>query len=345
MKIAVTLVMLAVPAWAQAPAASPAPSPTVATVDGEPITHADLESLLGSRLYELRNQEYTLKRRALDEAVARRLFRIEAQRRGVSEEELERVEVKAKVAPVTDEDKRALYEENKARLTGMPEAEALGRAGEFLVQQRERERRVAFVGELRAKSAVKVLLDPPRYEVSVDDDPSRGPADAAVTIVEFSDFECPFCSRAVAVVKQIEERYGKNVRVVFRDLPLTQIHQHAAKAAEAASCAHEHGKFWEFHDVLFANQSALGLEDLKKHAAAVGIPAEPFAACLASGKYEDEWKKDSTAAAAAGVTSTPAFLINGRLLTGAQPLTAFVEVIDEELDRAGLKPPAAPSAH
>jgi protein-disulfide isomerase len=187
---------------------------------------------------------------------------------------------------------------------------------------------------------VRVLLDAPRYPVSADDDPARGPANAPVTIIEFSDFQCPFCSRAVPTLKQVEQRYGDKVRIVFRDLPLVSIHKDAAKAAEAATCAHEQGKFWELHDRMFENQAQLGVEDLKKHAAALGLAAEPFAKCLDSGKHTEEWQKDIRAAEQVGVSSTPAFLVNGRLLTGAQPLEAFVEVIDEELQRAGLTPPA-----
>jgi protein-disulfide isomerase len=325
-----------------APAAAP-PSRPLATLDGQPITEAEVEALLGSALSELRNQEYTLKKRALDELLARRLMEAEAKRRGVSQEELERLEIAAKVTAPTAEEKNKLYEDNKARLGAMPAEEALRRAGDFLQQQRERERRLAFVGELRRKSGARILLDAPRHAVAVDDDPVKGPATAPVTIVEFSDFQCPFCSRAVPVLKQVEQRYGDKVRVVFRDLPLTSIHKDAAKAAEAASCANEHGKFWEMHDRLFDNQSLLGVDELKKHAEAVGVPADAFAKCLDSGKYAAEWQKDTEAAQAAGVASTPAFFVNGRLLTGAQPLDAFIEVIDEELQRAGVTPPSDPA--
>jgi protein-disulfide isomerase len=342
---------VAAPVAAQTPVAPPAQAPApatasrpLATVDGKDITEAEVEALLGSALTDLRNQEYTLKKRALDELVARRLVEMEARRRGITEEELQRAEITAKVVAPTEEEKTKLYEENKSRLGAMTAEEALRRAGEFLQQQRERERRVAFVGELKRKSATRILLDAPRHVVSVDDDPVKGTATAPVTIVEFSDFQCPFCSRAVPTLKQIEQRYGDKVRIVFRDLPLTSIHKDAAKAAEAASCANEHGKFWEMHDRLFANQSLLGVEELKKHAEAVGVPAEPFAKCLDSGKYAAEWQKDTEAAQQAGVSSTPAFFVNGRLLTGAQPLDAFVEVIDEELQRAGVAPPAEPAA-
>jgi protein-disulfide isomerase len=134
----------------------------------------------------------------------------------------------------------------------------------------------------------------------------------------------------------VEEKYGDKVRVVFRNFPLLQIHPQAAKAAEAASCAADQGKFWEMHDKLFANQQKLAVADLKQHATDLGLKAEEFNQCLDSGKKEAEWKKDMDEAATYGITGTPAFFINGRLISGAQPLEAFTTIIDEELDLKGI---------
>jgi protein-disulfide isomerase len=131
------------------------------------------------------------------------------------------------------------------------------------------------------------------------------------------------------------------VRVVYRDLPLVQIHPQAAKAAEAATCAHDQGKFWEMHDRLFADQSKLQVDELKKHAAELGLDTAAFNQCLDSSKHAAEWQQDAADASTFGVTSTPAFFINGRLLVGAQPFEAFAQVIDEELDLAGVAKPAA----
>lgn len=166
--------------------------------------------------------------------------------------------------------------------------------------------------------------------VSADDDPQKGPANAKVTIIEFSDFQCPFCARAQPTLEQIFQTYGSKVRLVYRDFPLS-FHQNAQKAAEAAECADEQGKFWEYHDILFANQNALDTESLKKYAAELKLDSQKFNSCLDSGKYGQEVKKDFSDGQSAGVQGTPAFFINGRLVSGAQPFENFKAIIDEEL--------------
>jgi protein-disulfide isomerase len=216
----------------------------------------------------------------------------------------------------------------------------------YLGQQHQHDRKEAFLKELRTKAGVKMLLEPPRIDVEIgDNNPVKGPAGAPVTIVEFSDFQCPYCSRVIPTLKKVEETYGDRIRIAFRDLPLIQMHPNATRAAEAAACAHVQGKFWEMHDKLFANQDKLGAEDLKKHAADLGLDTAAFGQCVESGKYKDEWKKDADAATAYGLSGTPAFFINGRLVVGAQPFDAFAQVIDEELAfaeaRAAARPPAA----
>ena len=165
-----------------------------------------------------------------------------------------------------------------------------------------------------------------------DDDPSWGPEDAAVTIVEFSDFQCPFCARfAMGTMPQIREAYGDRVRFIYRDFPLPAIHQFAQKAAEAAQCAHEQGAFWEYHDLLFANQNALSVDDLKRYAQEVDLDSGDFDECLDSGKNTPEVLLDLRDGRSAGVTGTPGFLINGLFLKGAQPFEQFQQVIDQLL--------------
>jgi protein-disulfide isomerase len=214
----------------------------------------------------------------------------------------------------------------------MPEAEALKQIQSRLPPQRQRERRAAWVRELRQRAAVKVLLEPLRVAVDIAGHPIRGNPDAPVTIVEFSDFQCPFCSRARPTVNRVRETYGDRVRVIFRNFPL-QMHAEAQKAGEAASCAGEQGKFWEMHDLLFANQSKLQVASLKEHAAALKLNAEAFNQCLDSGKHATDVQKDLEQGADYGVTGTPAFFINGRPLVGAQPFETFTQVIDDELER------------
>jgi protein-disulfide isomerase len=333
------------PAVAGAPPPKPAPSPAasapadvVAIIAGEPFTARQLEEAAGGRLFQLRTQQYQAQRQILDDEIAKRLLEREAAERKVTVEELLRQEVAAKVAPVTEAEQKAYYEENKARIPAMPEADALKRIEAGLSQQRRGERQADFVEALRAKAGVRVLLEAPRLTVEAAGDPSRGPADAPVTIVEFSDFQCPYCSRAIGTLKKVEENYAGKVRVVYRDYPLVKIHPNAARAAEAAACANDQGKFWAMHDVLFQHQDKLGEPDLKKAAADLGLDTAAFNQCLDSGRHAEDWKKDAADAERYGVSSTPAFFINGRLVVGAQPYEAFARVIDEELARSGIAP-------
>ncbi|MFH1256350.1 MAG: DsbA family protein [Candidatus Diapherotrites archaeon] len=163
-----------------------------------------------------------------------------------------------------------------------------------------------------------------------DDDAVRGAADAKVTIVEFSDYQCPYCGKAEPTVEQILKDYDGKVKLVFRDFPLS-FHQYAQKASEASECAGEQGKFWEMHDMLFANQSNLTDAELKKYAADLGLDTAKFNSCLDSGAMASEVQKDFEDGQAAGVSGTPSFFINGQILVGAQPISEFKKIIDAEL--------------
>ena len=168
------------------------------------------------------------------------------------------------------------------------------------------------------------------------DDPAWGPEDALVTIEEFSDFQCPYCAKfKTETLHRIRETYGDRVRFIYRDFPLTSIHQFALKAAEAAQCAHDQGRFWEYHDLLFANQDALTPSDLMRYAEEISADTSEFSDCLDSGKNAQEVALDLQDGFRAGVTGTPAFLINGLLLSGAQPFKQFQAVIDQALAAAG----------
>jgi len=316
-------------------APKPAEAGAVAMVGNEPITAAEFEQLAGARLFAVRTQEYNQKRALLEEAIDKRLLEKEAKARGISADEVQRIEVEAKIPAVTEAEMKDFYEKNKPRFGSTPEADALKQIENGLRGQKTRERQAAFAHELRDKASVRILLDPPRVAVSLGDDPVKGPASAPVTIVEFSDFQCPFCSKVTPTLKQLEEKYGDKLRVVFRDFPLSSIHKDAAKAAEAAECAHAQGKFWEMHDKLFGDQSKLQVEGLKKSAADIGLDAAAFNQCLDSGKFAAEVQKDVDEGMSYGVTGTPAFFINGRMLFGARPIEQFQEVIDSELTQQG----------
>ena len=175
----------------------------------------------------------------------------------------------------------------------------------------------------------------PAGNVSVDDDPARGSECAPVTIVEFSDFECSFCALYVnETLPLILETYGDRVLYVFRDFPIASKHPHAQEAAEAAQCAFEQGKFWEYHDILFQNQDALDLADLQRYATDLGLDESAFNLCLDSGKYAEEVQQDFDDGLDYGVTGAPTFFINGRKVSGAKPFSIFQSVIEEELAKA-----------
>jgi protein-disulfide isomerase len=171
-----------------------------------------------------------------------------------------------------------------------------------------------------------------RYDVPEDDDPSIGPAAAPITIIEFSDYQCPYCRKwKTEVYDRLRETYPNEVRIVFRDFPLTSIHPEAQPAAEAANCAGDQGRYWEYHDLLFGMQYDLGLEAYKKYASELGLDVDEFTQCLDDRKYQQEVEADLNYAANLGVRSTPTFFINGIPLVGAQPFEVFQEVITKEL--------------
>lgn len=171
-----------------------------------------------------------------------------------------------------------------------------------------------------------------RYNVPVDDDPAIGPEDAPITLIEFSDYECPYCGRWYEqVFTRLRQEYPDTVRIVYRDFPLTSIHPNAAPAAEAANCANEQDSYWEFHDKLFSGEYDLGEQAYVQYAEDLGLDVEQFENCLESGRYNDEVMADYQFAAELGVRSTPTFFLNGIPLVGAQPFDVFKQVIEKEL--------------
>jgi len=306
----------------------------VAVVDGQPITQAQLDEKAATGLKQIQQQEYNVRQQALDGMINDQLLDKEAKTQGIAREALVQKEVNSKVAEPTQAEIDQVWEANKNRVGGKTKEQVLPDIVNFLKSQRAQEAQRNYLQGLRAKYKVQVLLEPPRVEVAVDDDPVKGPASAPVTIVEFSDFQCPFCGRVEGAIQQVLEKYKDKVRFVYRDFPLS-IHPMAPKAAEAAQCANEQGKFWGFHDALYGDQTKLAQTDLEATAARLGLNVEQFKSCLNSGKFTAEVNKDMADAQKAGVSSTPSFFINGVPLVGAQGYQAFADIIDRELSRAG----------
>jgi protein-disulfide isomerase len=239
-----------------------------------------------------------------------------------------------RMQPVTEAEVQQFYEANKDRAQGRTLEDLRKPIQDFLAGQRQQQARAQLVDDLKKKgSGVKVLLDPPRVDVSADPgDPIKGPANAPITIIEYSDYQCPFCARVNPTLDQVRKVYGDQVRIIFKDFPLPN-HPEAPKAAEAAHCAGEQGKYWELHDRMFASQQALQVPMLKQYAAALGLDMNAFNQCLDSGKHSARVTENLRSGEAIGVSSTPTLYVNGRPVVGAQPFEYFKAVIDEELAR------------
>jgi protein-disulfide isomerase len=321
---------------ALAVAQTPLQGEPLAELDGEAITAAEVEHAIAAQLSKLEEQSYDLKRQQVEALITERLLAREAAKRGLTVPALLDAEVTTKVALVTEQEIETFYQDNKARFKG-DDATAREQIRAYLQKQKLAEQRGAFVQSLRSQANIVVHLKAPavfRAEVGVDGAPIRGSATAPVTIVEFTDFHCPFCKRVLPTLTQLESQYGDKVKIVFRDYPIDNLHPGARKAHEAARCAHDQGKFWAYHDLLFANAPKASPEQLKTYAQGVGLDVPAFEQCVSSGTYQATVQKDVEEGTRVGVTGTPAFFINGRLVSGAQPLERFVRVIEEELARA-----------
>ena len=320
------------------------PNTVVGRVQGQQITLSELETVAGEQLTGVEAQLRQCERQAeqsrfqvlqgaLQEEIQRRLVAAEAEKAGQSPDEY--LAANLQVPPVTDADVEAFYNENKPRI-GERTLEQVGpQIRQYLEQQNRAQTEQAFYSGLADKYEVDFLLEPPRTQVAAEG-PAKGPADAPVTIVEFSDFECPFCSRVNPTLDQVRANYGDKVRIVFRQFPLN-IHPNAQKAAEASLCAHDQGKFWEMHDLMFAEQRQLTVENLKEKATRLELDTEAFNQCLDSGKYAARVQADMQAGVEAGVSGTPAMFINGIPVSGAVPYEQLSQVIDAELDRKGVE--------
>ena len=280
---------------------------------------------------------YDGRKAALDAIIADMLVAQAAKAKNLTPEAFAQAEVGKRIKPVTDGDVRTFYVQNSDRMQGRPFEQMSSAIQKYLEDQRQTQAKLDLIAELRkAGPSIRVLIDAPRIAVAVtSDDPAQGSATAPVTVVEYSDFQCPFCGRVMPTLKELRTKYGDKMRLVWKDFPLTQIHPQAFVAAQAGNCAREQGKFWEFHDKLFANQSALQPEFLKKYAADTGLDTAKFNQCLDTSKYEARVQEALGAGGRLGITSTPTLFVNGRMINGAQPIEVFETAIDDELARGG----------
>jgi protein-disulfide isomerase len=278
---------------------------------------------------------YEGRKAALESIIADSLVAEAAKKAGMSADGYLEAEIAKRVKPVTDAEVAAFYKENINQMQGRTLEQIAPTITRYLTDQVRAQARTAAISDLRkAGPAIRVSLDVPRLTLAVSpSNPSVGSASAPITLIEFSDYQCPYCGRVEPTLKRLRAAYGDKIRFVWKDFPLTQIHPQAFKAGEAAHCAGDQGKYWELHDVLFNKQSELQLDDLKRHALTLGLNVDAFNQCLDSSKHAERVRDGVAEGGQVGVNSTPTIFINGRRFSGAQPYEVFAAAIDEELAR------------
>ncbi len=305
-------------------------APPLATVDGQAVTEDDLAPYVQSQLRPLRDQEYQIKKKALDNLISQKLVEAEAKKKGLSTEKLYEQEVDAKVPEPTDVELNAIYAVQKEQLN-RPFEEVKAQLQQNLKRAKTQQARQEYSAHLRDQAKVAILLSAPRIQVGFDPARVRGNPKAKVMIVEFSDFQCPYCSQVEATLKSVLAKHENTVALAFRDMPITQIHPMAQGAAEASRCAGEQGKFWEYHDLLFADQGSLDRSGLIAKAAKLQLDAKQFEMCISAEKFKAQVQQDNQDGLRAGVSGTPGFFINGVFMSGALPEATFEKAIQEQL--------------
>lgn len=284
-----------------------------ATVNGKSITSGDVEDALKPLIFSIQEQLYYLRKTALDVAINDLLLAEEAKKRNMTSAALFDAEVVPRVKPVTEEAARKFYEENKERVQG--DFDKLRPQIIQYLQQREQSRAAeSYSEQLRKGATVQVYLklpEPPVFDIAIEDRPWKGGVNAPVTIVEFTDYECPSCAATQPVLEEVAGEFGDKVKLVVRSYPLDQ-HKHAFKASEAAEAAREQGKYWEYAAILFKSQNALEVDNLKQYASQLGLDRKKFDGALDTGKFADRVKRDLADGDKIGVDSTPTVFINGK---------------------------------
>jgi protein-disulfide isomerase len=310
------------------------PSTALASVDGQTVTAGFLDERLKPFIYQMQMQVYETERNAVDAKINDYLLNEDAKRRKTTPQEIVEAEIIKKTGQPTDADIMKFYEQNKEQLGNNFEV-ARPQIIELLKQQEQARLESQLAQNLRKGAAIRILFsepNPPVQAISTDDDPARGDLNAPVTVVMFTDFQCPACAAVHPILDGVLKTYGNRVRFVVRDFPLPQ-HAQARKAAEAADAANAQGKFFEYIDILFKNQSMLDVESLKRYASQLGLDRKRFDVALDSGMYAAEVNKDVADGEIYGVDSTPTIFINGvrlKELTAA----AMVNAIDRALAQA-----------
>lgn len=312
----------------------PAPSKEVAaSIGGEQILEKDLVKGVESDLYEAEMKVYEIKFAKLQSMLLEKFMNQDPDKKNLTNDEFLDKYIAKNVKISDAEVEKFIKDRQIPKEQVNPEIKT--RIVEFLTVEAKKVAVEKWIGEKTKKSPVEIYLQRPTlpvFEVNVGDAPFKGGADAKVTIIEFSDFQCPFCSKGATVLAEIEKKYGNKVKIAFKHYPLP-FHAQARVAAEASMCANEQNVkyFWKMHDTMFADQSKLDKDNLIATAKKAGVKEAEFKACLEAGKYKARVDSDVAEGGKIGIKSTPTFFVNGKLISGAQPIEVFSEVIDAEL--------------
>ncbi len=309
------------------------PAGAVASVDGKPVSDEELMGDERLEFADLYRKIYDLRMERMGRILLEKVYGDSAKKAGLGVDEyVEQKALKADVK-IADSDYKKFVEEKKIPKEQIND-QLKDRILNYMKAQKRQDELVGLISKLSREHKVEIYFPKPSLKVNVDVGraPISGSKDAKVTVVEFSDFQCPFCSRGAQVLNEIKKAYGKKVLVAFKNFPLP-MHPQAKPASEAAMCVNEQNseKYWKFHDKLFANQDKLDSENLKKYAKEIGADIQKFNECFDSHKFAKLVQDDLDYGTRLGVKSTPTFFINGRLISGAQPFENFKEIIDEEL--------------
>lgn len=311
----------------------------VAKIGAAVLTEPQMRKDLGMSLYEAENNLYQLKKNWVDQQTKNILFEEAAKEAGLPRQAWQKREIEVRVTPPTQQDvdqwaPRFAPRGSTAPLDAVQLAQMKQQATQMLVNQRRSMRENEVYRLLLQKNPLEILFtkpEQPRIEVTYGPDaPVKGPKDAPITLMEFTDFQCPYCKGAVNTLHQIEAAYPGKIKIVARQNPLA-LHQRARPSAEAAFCAKEQGKFWEYREKLFANQSQLEEADFRRYAKELGLSEKKFDKCLTEHRHAAKIDADLAEGQRYGVRGTPHFFINGRPISGAQPYDNFKAVIDDEL--------------
>jgi protein-disulfide isomerase len=325
-------VWLVLPALSGIAAAAPSDAPSgsgavVVEIDGAKLTLADLERRHPGSLFQARNTYYQAERKAVEEFVDDYLLQREADKEHLTVEQLLDRHVKSVLPPDPSEESLRVYYEGVD--TTEPYDKVRGQIIDHIRQTRYAKAKAAYVASLRSQAHVAIRLGPPRTPISLKDTPVRGAADAPLTLVEYADYECPYCQQIQPALDKLEAEYKGKLAFAYKDVPLP-MHSHAEKAAEAAHCAGAQGKFWEYHDLLFSSRQ-LDLPQLKEHARALKLDQEAFDKCLELGQESAAVKEALSEGQALQLQGTPSFFINGRFFSGNMSYEQLRAIVEEEL--------------